>query len=196
MPNRKQNIAAIADACKVQDWIKGRVTVTYRDFGAVYSVAGDRPKFLTEWRVWGGSGVAKIATNQFIIDGMRLAAQREIDKRRPKQSVRDAVMEEFFKEAAWLGNGTMRFDFDPAKPGSDRTSLHIQQFGRGLRTSAAQTRDPLTVKIEAMAAMSFAGLAMEYKDAVLNGDRKVADLADDIACARFGMGFYCPNGAQ
>lgn len=212
MPTRKQNISNIADCCKVVPLGPAKVTVTYRGNGAVYLISGSRPKFLPN-RVMVTSGMTKVATNQFVIDGMRLAAQREIDKRKKPETLKafgDAIQDAFERTALY---GNAFIGFDPAKPGSDFTSLFIQQFGRSTRPV-----DPISAAVARMATMTYAELADEYQTA--HGEfvkhqrptetltimfyqdtgkakreqaRKLMDLADDIACARFGVGFYTPG---
>jgi len=227
-----KHIEAIAAKCQVRRMLYRAIhEVRYRDFLAHYDLSGDRPKFVTESV---GHGY-KIATAQVVIDGMREAAQRVIDKRKGDQVVKTfAELMDGMLSTPSIGETAFGKIFgkppfaavDPAKPGSDQTAIWYMpwpprfptqrlHFATGLGKSLAP--DPISLKISAMAIMSFEQLAAEYKaakdrrqqiegrplDGSIPKDRdlisehsrmaKIMDLADDIACARYGVGFYSPG---
>jgi len=167
LKTRKENIKAIADACRVTHWVGtlGRISVVYKNQVAGYDINGKRPKYLTNFVPM---PPLTTATNQYVIDGMRLAAQRVIDKRERTRKAEEAI------------DGSMK-----------------------------SLGDSLTLKIRAMANMAFSELAIEYVEAnnlckKMGADKiafdkptyermqKIMGLADEIACARFGAGFYTP----
>lgn len=79
---RKQHIARIADKCEVRSADIGLHVVRYRDCLALYNTLSDRPTYC---------GITPPDRSQYVIDGMRLAAQRVIDGRASKADLLDKL---------------------------------------------------------------------------------------------------------
>lgn len=213
MPTRKENISRIADGCSIAPWKdEKKVSVLFGDkYFAVYDIDGTRPRYRENFACH--DRIA--ATNQFVIDGMRLAAQRVIDARKPKARMSTPFSDLISKALAGMARDGVAFvGLDPAKPNSEftvRTRVHGFEpswivFDEATKLTAAgreklgetTTED----KIASAARMTLAQLAETYLyeigRAAAGGDdagkhQDMADLIDDVACMRFGVGFYAPS---
>lgn len=180
LTTRKEHVARIADKCEVAvSPRQSNCLVYYREQKALYAIGGDRPRYIGEPK----------DASQMVIDGMRLAAQREIDK----LEIGERAYHRVFMQ------GPIYFATDPAKPGSDKTAyLRPGAFTYAPEMSPAEK---LINKIASLARMTLPELAEQYareiakvqrapNDAAKRHAQDMADLIDDIASMRFGVGFY------
>lgn len=184
MTSRKQNIENIADACSTAPYEKGKLYVHYRNNQAVYNISGSHPIY---------TGVDKPGLSQYTIDGMRLAARRYMAARKnPKRSTFDDIIK--LAQARFAAE-------PPFRPGSDKTAPLF--FTQGpLFFVTPSPAEQLSARIANLATAPLPELARLYAYEIgkikpnhdltpeTRAAQDMADLIDDIASMRFGIGFY------
>jgi hypothetical protein len=216
---KKEHIERVADRCEIRPlaFRNDMIFVDYKGSTAAYHIVDGRPKFL------GSTAPDVDAVPDIEVRGMRLAAQRVINHRRSQARASthlNAMIEKTManlRKPVFVGVDPARHGADhtswllmmepqkdPAKDAEAATKAEEPTDTAKADTYASRPEE-VSRKIAALATMSLGDLALAFAyetgkskaESLDTSERHqaedLADLIDDIACLRFGTGFYNTN---